>query len=150
MMPWADLLGGVAAIADDLVTTDEERAKLALEDRKIDASLLMGQIDTNKVEAAHPSIFVAGWRPWAGWVCGTALGMVFIPKAIVMTAIWTYQSVVIVSAWKGVGAPPPLPLYPDLGVTDLIGLLMALLGMAGLRSADKFNRVETARIDPRP
>jgi hypothetical protein len=147
MMPWVALLDGVAKIADDLITTDEERMQMALEDRKLDVSLLQGQIDTNKVEAAHPSIFVAGWRPWAGWVAGTALGMVYIPKAIVMTAIWTYQCVLIVNLWTGVGPPPELPSYPDLGVTDLIGLLLALLGMAGIRSMDKAKGKETVRID---
>jgi hypothetical protein len=60
MMPWDALIGGVAKIADDLITTDEERAKMALEDRKLDVQLLQGQIDTNKVEAASGSMWVAG------------------------------------------------------------------------------------------
>ena len=145
MTPWGSIIGAVGSIADDLITTDEERAKLALEDRRIDAGLLQGQIDTNKVEAAHPSIFVAGWRPWAGWVAGTAVGLTFIPKALVVTGIWTYQSIVIVSQWSGQGPIPLLPVFPDLGVTDLIGLLLALLGMAGIRSFDKARDVDTKR-----
>lgn len=141
MTPWGSIIGAVGEIADDLVTTEEERAQLALEDRKLDVGLLQGQIDTNKVEAAHPSIFVAGWRPWAGWVAGTAVGLTFIPKALVVTSIWAYQSFVIVSQWAGQGPIPVLPIFPDLGVTDLIGLLLALLGMAGMRS---FERVRGA------
>lgn len=145
--PWGAVIDGVASLADDLITTDEERRKLDIEDRKIDAGLLTGQIETNKAEAAHASRFVAGWRPFIGWVGGVSLGMVYIPKAMALTAIWTYQAVVIVSAWD-VGHPmPTLPLYPDLGVTDLLGLLGSLLGFGVLRSVDKRKGVETTRTD---
>jgi hypothetical protein len=144
--PWVALLGGVANIIDDLVTTEEERGKLALENRKIDAGLQQGQIDTNKVEAAHPSLFVAGWRPAAGWVAAISLGMVYIPKAAVMTAIWAHQAYMVTHSWSGVGTPPAIPLFPDLGVTDLIGLLLALLGLAGVRSFDKVKEVQTERV----
>jgi hypothetical protein len=72
--------------------------------------------------------------------------MVYIPKALVMTGIWTYQCIEVMRVWK-TGTPiPVLPLYPDLGVTDLIGLLMALLGMAGLRSNEKIRGKATERI----
>lgn len=145
-LPWNELIGGVAKIADDLITTDEERAKMALEDRKIEAALQQGQVETNKIEAAHASLFVAGWRPYAGWVASTALGMVYIPKAIVMTIVWTIQCQVVMTAWNGITPAPVMPAFPDLGVTDLIGLLLALLGMAGFRSFDKRSDTETKRI----
>lgn len=150
MSPWGPILSSVAQIADDLVTTDEERDKIRLEDRKIDAQLLQGQIDTNKVEAAHPSLFVAGWRPAVGWVCVTALAMMYIPKALVMTIMWSVFCASIMSAWV-VGTPPPaIPEFPDVGAMDIIGLLMALLGMAGLRSFDKAKETDTRRIgEPR-
>jgi len=145
-MSWAAIIGAVGSLADDLITTDEERAKIALEDRRIDAQLLQGQIETNKAEAAHPSLFVAGWRPYAGWVAATALGMVYIPKAAVMTAIWSYQCWVVLRGWQPPAAAPQIPLFPDLGVTDLIGLLMALLGMAGIRSFDKARGKDTVKV----
>lgn len=144
--PWGGIIGAVGNVIDDLVTTDEERAKMALEGRKIDAGLQQGQIDTNKIEAAHPSRFVAGWRPMAGWVAAISLGMAYIPKAIMMTGIWSYQAIVIISQWNGITAPPAIPEFPDLGVTDLIGLLMALLGLAGVRSYDKTKEVDTKRV----
>lgn len=98
---------------------------------------MTGQLEVDKVEAASQSLFVAGPRPFIMWVCGVALAAVYIPKAVVLTAIWTYQAVVVVHLWSGTGAPPALPLYPDLGVTDLIGLMGSLLGLAGMRSYDK-------------
>lgn len=69
-------LGGivqaVGQIADDLITTDKERLdaelelrKLGLEERRIDAGLLQGQIDVNREEAKSSSLFVAGWQ-WDG------------------------------------------------------------------------------------
>jgi hypothetical protein len=102
---------------------------------------ITGQMDIDKAEALNPSLFVSGWRPFVGWVCGSALACCYIPKALVMTGIWVYQCTIIMGHWNGLGATPILPLYPDLGVTDLIGLLMSLLGMAGLRSLDKKNSV---------
>lgn len=146
MLPWAAILGGVANIADDLITTDEERDKLKLQDRLIDAQLLQGQIDTNKIEAAHPSMFVAGWRPAVGWVCVAALAMMYIPKATVMTIMWAVFCASIMNAWV-IGTPPPaIPEFPDVGAMDIIGLLMALLGMAGLRSFDKTKETDTRRV----
>ena len=95
MTPWLPILDTVARLADDLITTDEERTKLALQDRLIDAQMQQGQIDINKIEAAHPSLFVAGWRPGLGWVATIAFGLLYIPKAIVMTTIWTIQCVTL-------------------------------------------------------
>lgn len=141
-----DIIHEVGQIADDLITTDEEREKLALEDRKIEAGLMQGQIATNTAEASHASVFVAGWRPYVGWVAGTALGMVYIPKALVLTGIWAYQAVVIVSAWKGSGPPPALPGYPDLGVTDLLGLLGSLLGFGVMRTVEGVKNVKRDKL----
>ncbi len=111
--------------------TEEEKARIAAA-----FAVLQAQNDTNKIEAASPSFWVSGWRPAVGWVCASALAAVYIPKAMVLTIIWAYQAYVILNAWKGVG-PVALPAYPDLGVTDLIGLLMSMLGIGGLRTMEK-------------
>ena len=150
MTPWLPILDTVARLADDLITTDEERTKLALQDRLIDAQMQQGQIDINKIEAAHPSLFVAGWRPGLGWVATIAFGLLYIPKAIVMTTIWTIQCVTLMQAWTHGTPPPVMPIFPDLGVTDVIGLLLALLGMAGIRSFDKAKATDTRQIGEPP
>lgn len=113
--------------------TEEEKARIAAA-----FAVIQAQNDTNKIEAASPSFWVSGWRPGVGWVCVAALAMVYIPKAVVLTFVWTYQCIVILNAWHG-GALPVLPLYPDLGVTDLLGLLMSMLGIGGLRTLEKLN-----------
>jgi hypothetical protein len=147
MMPWLAVIQGVGSIIDNLVTTDEERAKLALQERAMEVQLLHGQIDTNKEEARHSSVFVAGWRPAAGWIAAIALGFTFIPKAIVQTGIWSYQAITIISQWNGIDLPPTIPEFPDLGVTDLIGLLLAMLGLGAMRSFDKVKKVDTKVVD---
>lgn len=150
MTPWLGILESVSQIADDLITTEEERAKLALEDRKIDAQMQQGQIDINKVEAAHPSMFVAGWRPAVGWVCAVALAMMYIPKAAVITVMWAVFCASIMNSWV-IGTPPPaIPEFPDVGAMDIIGLLLALLGMAGIRSFDKAKATDTRRVGEPP
>lgn len=130
------IVGTVGSVIDDLHTSDEERNASELEHRKLDNTLLLGQQEINKVEAAHASIFVAGWRPFIGWVCGVALGMVYIPKAFVMTLVWAYHAWVLLAQWNGTPPPPVMPPFPELGVADLVALVFALLGMAGLRTAE--------------
>ena len=133
ILPWGDLIGGVAKIADDLITTDEERAKMALEDRKIDAQLLQGQIETNKVEAAHPSLFVAGWRPAIGWIGAAALGYQFLAYPLL---IWAW-ALLQARAWVPAGLQPP----PMLDTDALWVVLSGMLGIAGLRTAEKVKGV---------
>jgi hypothetical protein len=127
------LVDSVGKIADDLHTSDEERAAAELESKKLDTQMAMGVHATNQAEAQHASVFVAGWRPAIGWVCAGSLAMVYIPKAAVLTGIWTYAAIVAVSQWNGTGMPT-LPAFPDLGVADLIALTGTMLGMAWMRS----------------
>ena len=47
--------------------------------------VVMGQIEINKVEAGHKSIFVAGWRPFVGWTCGIALAYNFVLRPLGMS-----------------------------------------------------------------
>lgn len=145
------VIEAVGKVVDDLHTSDEERQAAELEARKLDNALLIGQQEINKAEAAHASLFVAGWRPAVGWVCAVALGLIYIPKAVVMAALWAYAAMRLVAAWNGVGTPPALPAYPDMGVADLIGLLFALLGMAGLRHRETLaGKARSAPLAPPP
>lgn len=116
--------------------TEEDKSRMAMA-----FAVIQAQTDTNKIEAASTNWWVSGWRPAVGWVCAAALAMAYIPKATVLTGIWTYQCVLILSHWTGIGVPPVLPQYPDLGITDLIGLLMSMLGLGGMRMVEKLNGV---------
>lgn len=101
--------------------TEQEKAQLAAA-----LSLVQGQIDINKAEAASPSTFTSGWRPFIGWVCGTAC------------------------AWNWIGLPVakfacayfghPLGLSPA-DLSEMWPLLMGMLGLGGLRTFEKVKRV---------
>ena len=81
------------------------------------------QGEINKIEAAHKSVFVAGWRPFIGWVCGLALAYNFILRDLMVWGL----------ALTAAGTPPPPPLHLDVLTT----ILYALLGLGGLRTFEK-------------
>lgn len=100
----------------------EIEKQLAIHLAKID----LAQLDINKQEAAHRSIFVAGWRPFIGWSCGIALA-------------WTYVGVPILQfilAQTG-----HLIDLPALDMSQMMPVLMGLLGLGGLRTFEKFKKV---------
>lgn len=87
-----------------------------------------GQLQVNAVEAAHRSIFVAGWRPAVGWVCALAL-------------LWHFM-LFDLAAWLQIVFFPETPALPKLsGTGELITVLMSMLGLGGLRSFEKYKGV---------
>lgn len=86
----------------------------------------IAQIEVNKVEAASQSVFVAGWRPAIGWICGAAYAWEYVAQPML-----TY--ILLVS---GVSVPP----LPRLDVGELSMLLMGMLGLGTLRSVDKYTK----------
>jgi hypothetical protein len=101
-----------------------EKMKQAGEFKQLDADIqaMQMQADVNKVEAASTDPFTSRWRPFVGWVCGSALAWHYIGRPL---AGW-----VLLLA----GNSTPIPAV-DLG--DLIVILLGLLGLGGLRSYDK-------------
>lgn len=142
-MSW-DLLGigniisGVGKVASDLITTDEERLKIALQEKVIEADLIKGQLDINKTEAQHPSVFVAGWRPFIGWIGGLAMAYQFLLYPL-MTWGWTLLKA------KNI-VPPTLDPPPVLAANELWVILSGMLGIAGLRSFDKVKGTDTQHV----
>ena len=74
-----DPIEAVGNVLDALFTSDKERLdkKAVLARIAQQPTLVQGEI--NKIEAAHKSVFVAGWRPFIGWVCGLALFTISSP-----------------------------------------------------------------------
>jgi len=91
-----------------------------------EVKLIGGQIEVNKVEAANQSLFVAGWRPAIGWVCGAAFAFKFIlgPAAVVIMAM----------------AGHPITL-PEFDFTEMSTILMGMLGLGALRTVEKVKGV---------
>tara|TARA_B110000196_G_C21095760_1_gene639955 strand:- start:392 stop:826 length:435 start_codon:yes stop_codon:yes gene_type:complete len=133
-----DLVRGVAQGADELFTSDEERLKLAIEEKRIDADLLQGQMNVNAVEATHKSVFVAGWRPAIGWIGAIALAYQFVLYPLLGWVWLLLQANNIIPA--DLSVPPVLP-------TDaLYSIILGMLGIGGMRSLDKRAGKETNSI----
>ena len=91
-----------------------------------DLAQMTGQLEINKIEAASSSTFVSGWRPAIGWVCALALLYQYLVRPLA------------VAIFAAVGHP--LPVMPGLD-ENLWQLMMAMLGMGGLRTFEKVQGV---------
>lgn len=107
--------------------SEEDRVKVstAITERMLDNDfqLVMGQLLINRQEAAHDNMFVAGWRPFVGWVCGAAMAYHFIALPALAFFVTMYK-------WQ----VPPLPAF-DMGT--LMTVLMGMLGLGAMRSYEK-------------
>lgn len=123
----AQPIEAIGNLFDKLLTSDEEKAAGALALQKLAMEPHLLQAEINKISAAHRSIFVAGWRPFIGWVCGGAMAYAFIGRDLLAWAL---------AIWSPDVAPPP-PVSMEFIGTVLIGML----GMGGLRSFEKMQGV---------
>lgn len=126
----ADILGAgaIAELATTAINkiwpdkTEKEKQELAAA-----VSIVHGQIEVNKEEAKNPNVFVSGWRPFIGWVCGSALAYTYIGYPILIWATALYQ---------------PSLVVPKLGNDGMLyELLFGMLGMGGLRTFEKYKGV---------
>jgi hypothetical protein len=104
---------------------ERARAKEQLESQMLAAmtGLVEGQLEINKAEAQHASIFVAGWRPGIGWICGVALAWNFIVQPI--------------ANWAAFASGVDLAGVPTLDTGELTTILLGMLGLGGLRTYEK-------------
>lgn len=142
-------IGGslIDRLVPDTNAREKEKADFALAVQNQVGQALADQRDINKVEAASSSMFIAGWRPAVGWVCVTALFCYYVPYMLIVTGLWTWQ-VALILAHADLMHPGmlKLPSRPDLGISDLIGLLMSLLGIGTMRTVEKVQGVDTGKI----
>ena len=78
------LIEPVTHILDKFVADKDLKAKLDHEIKTQFHKIDLAQIEVNKIEASHRSIFVAGWRPCCGWICAIALGYHFVLQPIIL------------------------------------------------------------------
>lgn len=125
----ADLtgLGSVADFATGVINriwpdkSEQEKQQLASM-----VAIVQGQMDINREEAKNPSVFVSGWRPFIGWVCGAACAWNWIGLKIAL----------FVAAYLG----HELKIAPaDIG--EMMPVLLGMLGLGGLRTMEKVNGV---------
>ena len=114
-----DGIGGM--VLDRLFPDPEERAKAELARHEIARLPALKQID----RAGQPSLFVTGWRPTIGWVCALALAWAFLVQPVAVWAVATFA----------LGAAVPAAL-----TEHLFEMVLAMLGIAGLRTFEKTQR----------
>jgi len=111
----------------DKAQNDAAKAQLAQLVITGEIQQIAGQIQINAVEAASNSTFVAGWRPFVGWICGLGFGYQFVIQPFLTFLVKLHN---------------PNFTAPLLDVSTLSELLMALLGMGALRTVDKVKGVD--------
>lgn len=124
---------GVSTLANGIRTaitgelSPDKRAEL--EKMAIEAEKLYqrSQTEINKIEAQLASIFIAGWRPFIGWICGLALGFNFIINPFI---VW-------ISRFLEKEIKPPM-----LDMSELYPLVLALLGLGVYRTYEKARNVQ--------
>lgn len=116
----------------DLVRMKELDNQFALEMAKVGISLNIAQMDVNKTEAANSSVFVAGWRPFVGWVCGLGLAYVAILEPVARFVAK------VGFAYNGA--------FPAIDTTLTMQVLLGMLGMGAMRSLDKKNGTDTKQV----
>jgi hypothetical protein len=111
----------------DKTANDQAKAQLAQAALQGDFNEVMGQLEINKVEAASGSTFVAGWRPFVGWVCGAGVAYHYIIQPMAQFLLVAFHSNF-----------DPTKL-PQINMVELLGLLTGMLGFGLYRTLDKTN-----------
>lgn len=116
-------LGG--KLIERLFPDTQKKAEAELELLKLaqDGSLktVLAQLEVNAKEAAHPSLFVAGWRPFVGWGCGAGMLYATVGHNLL--------------GWLALSMGWPVPPVVDADL--LIYVLGGMLGIGGLRTVEK-------------
>jgi hypothetical protein len=125
------ILPTVTKVVERFLPEDKEaRAKA---ERDLEAQLTthlakidLAQLEINKTEAAHRSVFVAGWRPFIGWTCGVALAYTYVLQPL-LTFILAQTGTLVD--------------LPRIELGEMMPVLMGILGLGGLRTFEKFKGV---------
>ena len=125
------LLPSILDVAGRFLPEDKE--KRAEAEREIEARLTeslanidLAQLDINKTEAAHRSVFVAGWRPAVGWTCTAALAYSYVLEPVLRF---------------GLAQAGYLVDLPAVDISQMMPVLIGMLGLGTLRSWEKVKRV---------
>lgn len=123
--------GIVKPILDKFVVDAAQRVEAEQFAAKQIQAVSEGQIEINKIEAASPRLFIAGWRPFVGWVCAGSFAYAMVGHAALN---WLF-------ALATMATGKPLPILPQPDVSLAFEMLLAMLGMGGLRTYEKIRGV---------
>jgi Holin of 3TMs, for gene-transfer release len=137
VLPTLNLLAGRLI---DYIPDPAEKARAAEEFQEKLLALAQandaGQAAIDRSEAGNASLFVAGWRPAIGWVCAACLALYYLPSFVIGEVFW------VEACWRAHG----VAARPELGISDVTGLLASLLGLGTMRTIEKLQGVARGRI----
>ena len=125
------LINPISTLLDKVIPDKDLKEKLAHDiatmAERHSHDIIKAQIEVNKTEAAHKSLFVSGWRPAVGWTCclGLAGNFLIIPFSNFIMAL--------------AGSDIVIPL---IDVSTMMPVLMGMLGLGTMRTVEKINNVE--------
>ena len=131
MLNLGSLVGPVTGLLDKFIEDKDVKNKLAhdlstMAERHAQ-ELAKGQLEVNKTEAAHKSLFVAGWRPAIGWICGLGMASNFLLIAIANFVLALTGSAIVI---------------PLLDTGEMMPVLMGMLGLGAMRTYEKKQGVQ--------
>lgn len=130
----SSLVAPVSGLLDKFIEDKDQRALLAHEiatlAEKQAQEQIVEQIKTNQIEAAHQSMFVAGWRPAVGWVCALAMLLNFILIPFINL---------------GMGLAGQDIRLNLIEMDTMMPVLLGMLGLGGMRTYEKSRSVARER-----
>jgi len=120
------------AITGEAIKDPIKIAELDLRLQALNNELSKGQMEINKTEAMSSNWFVSSWRPFIGWVSGFALMYTFVLAPFLHSLFYVYEV--------------DFPL-PELDMGLLVNLVMAMLGIAGLRTYEKASGIQNNKAE---
>ncbi len=136
-MGFLDIIPIVGHIIDKIIPDPQAAAAAKLEMLKLQISdsefvaklandVTTAQVGVNATEAASSSVFVSGWRPCIGWVCGAAFACnyVVVPFAVFISNLFGHTLAI-----------------PHLDMSEIMPVLLGMLGLGALRTTEKIKGV---------
>ncbi len=121
-----ELIISVSKILDKFVVDKDLKVKLEHEIKTEIQRANLAQIEVNKAEAQHRSVFVAGWRPFIGWTCAVAMAYHFVMQPIIVFSL----------SANGVDYS-----LPEFDMASLMTVVLGILGLGGMRSFEKYKGI---------
>jgi hypothetical protein len=130
---FASILGLGSTLIDrlipDKIAAAAAKAQLLEMQTKGELDQISAQIEVDRQESASQYVFVAGWRPFIGWICGLALAVDFIVRPV-------FSWVCNLSHHSAD--------FPTLDMTELMPLV---LGMLGMTAAHAWEGIQNKKVD---
>jgi len=135
--PLLDMAGKIFdRVIPDKAAAERAKLEFAAVAQSQEFQLALEQIKVNLEEAKHPSIYIAGWRPFIGWVCGFAFVYSYILLPFLLFVVYALGSAEMITQ---------LGKLPRLELAEMLPVLFGMLGLGGMRTAEKVKGAEGNR-----